>query len=642
MILKASQRRGTGELAKHLLNGDENDHITVHEIRGFVSDDLAGALQEIEAISRGTQCRQFMFSLSLSPPEYADVPVEDFESAIDDVEKKLGLVDQPRIIVFHEKNGRRHCHCVWSRLKWSDHAQRMIAIRMSHFKLKLMEISRFLFLKYGWKLPKGMQRASDRSPWQLTRHEYRQAVRFSQDPQALKTLLKSAWEQSDSKETFAHALQERGFLLARGDRRGFVALDIIGGVYSLTRWLDIGTRDLKARLGKPENLPAIGQAKDFLAARMSENLKTYLAESRARAKDIRKPLVREIRAMVAVQRKERQELIDRQQERWTRETHARVARLPRGFRGIWHKASGAYKKVRAQNEAETRSALERDRQELHNLVRSHLLERQELQKTVKVYKEEQKAEALRIRREIAGYVATATEPQTVKSADVISLKEQMAEVQSKIALLSGNLAMLQSALESNLISDDMGAAIRRMIEVTLETLHLKKTEEKTRETRAQDREREYVERQAQFNEYIRQYAELQVRQEEEARKRAANRQFYDVVMNMSYALNGIPRWEVSVMPPPPEQRLDERAYSASLRQQSNSELLKTVFTPRPRPPVDPSMATVNLRSSVLETKEILRRAGLQPDGGKSAFDPKQKVKVTTPPPKASAWFNARR
>ena len=633
MILKASQRRGTQELAKHLLNGDENDHITVHEIRGFVSDDLAGALQEIEAISRGTQCTQFMFSLSLSPPEYADVPVEDFESAIEDVERKLGLVDQPRIIVFHEKNGRRHCHCVWSRLKWSEHAQRMIAIRMSHFKLKLMEISRFLFLKYGWKLPKGMQRASDRSPWQLTRHEYRQAVRFLQDPEALKSLLKSAWEQSDSKETFARALQERGFLLARGDRRGFVALDVTGGVYSLTRWLDIGTRDLKARLGKPETLPAIGQAKDFLSARMSENLMDYLAEAKRRAKDVRAPLVREIRAMVAVQRKEREALIARQQERWALETRARVARLPRGFRGIWHKASGAYKKVRARNEAETRGALERDRQELHALARSHLLERQKLQKTVKVYKEEQKAEALRIRREIAGYVATATEPQTVKSVDVISLKEQMAEVQSKIALLSGNLAMLQSALESNLISDDMGAAIRRMIEVTLETLHLKKIEEKTRETRAQDREREYVERQAQFNEYIRQYAELQVRQEEEARKRAVNRDFYGIVMNMSYALNGIPRWEISVMSPPPEQRLDERSYTDALRQQSNSDLLKTVFAPRPRPPVNPQLATVSLRSSVLETKELLRRAGLRPDDSSTH---------TVSPKKASVKFNAQR
>ncbi len=639
MILKASQRTGTKELAKHLLNVAENDHITVHEIRGFVADDLAGALREIEAISRGTRCSKFMFSLSLNPPDYADVPIGDFEAAIEEIERKLSLVDQPRIIVFHEKNGRRHCHVVWSRLMYSAHTHHMISIRMSHFKLKLMEVSRLLFLKYGWKMPEGMKRAADRSPWHLTREEHRQAVRLSQDSQTLKMLFKSAWEQSDSKETFIRALEERGFLLARGDRRGFIALDIAGGIYSLTRWIDIGTRELKARLGKPETLPDIGQAQEFINARMTENLNRYITESKQRAKDIRQPLVQEIRAMVAVQRKERQSLIEKQQIRWIQETRVRVARLPRGFKGIWHKATGAYKKVRAQNEVETKTSLDRDRKELHALVRSHLLERQELQNSVKSYKEEHNRETLRIRREVAKYVSTATTPLQPVKSETISLKAQMAEVQSKIALLSGNITLLQSALESGLISDEMRGTIRRMIERTLETLHLKTVEEK--EHREMVQEKELVENQFLLNRYIRQYAELQVKQEEESRKTSANKQFYDIVMNMSYALNGIPRWQISVISPPPEKRLDEKAFTATLREKSNTELLSNITKPYRRPPVDPQTATANLRASVLEVKEVLRRAGLQPDGGKSAFDPTQKIKMTVPL-KASARFNARK
>ena len=639
MILKASQRTGTKELAKHLLNVAENDHITVHEIRGFVADDLAGALREIEAISRGTRCSKFMFSLSLNPPDYADVPIGDFEAAIEEIERKLSLVDQPRIIVFHEKNGRRHCHVVWSRLMYSAHTHHMISIRMSHFKLKLMEVSRLLFLKYGWKMPEGMKRAADRSPWHLTREEHRQAVRLSQDSQTLKMLFKSAWEQSDSKETFIRALEERGFLLARGDRRGFIALDIAGGIYSLTRWIDIGTRELKARLGKPETLPDIGQAQEFINARMTENLNRYITESKQRAKDIRQPLVQEIRAMVAVQRKERQSLIEKQQIRWIQETRVRVARLPRGFKGIWHKATGAYKKVRAQNEVETKTSLDRDRKELHALVRSHLLERQELQNSVKSYKEEHNRETLRIRREVAKYVSTATTPLQPVKSETISLKAQMAEVQSKIALLSGNITLLQSALESGLISDEMRGTIRRMIERTLETLHLKTVEEK--EHREMVQEKELVENQFLLNRYIRQYAELQVKQEEESRKTSANKQFYDIVMNMSYALNGIPRWQISVISPPPEKRLDEKAFTATLREKSNTELLSNITKPYRRPPVDPQTATANLRASVLEVKEVLRRAGLQPDGGKSAFDPTQKIKMTVPL-KASARFKARK
>ncbi len=35
MILKGSQRGNGGQLAKHLMNSSDNEHITVHELRGF-------------------------------------------------------------------------------------------------------------------------------------------------------------------------------------------------------------------------------------------------------------------------------------------------------------------------------------------------------------------------------------------------------------------------------------------------------------------------------------------------------------------------------------------------------------------------------------------------------------------------------
>lgn len=104
MILKGNERGHAAELARHLLNPRDNDHVTVHPIAGFVADDLAGALAESEVISRATQCRHHLFSLSLNPPPEAQVPVEVFEAAIARIERKLGLTGQPRAIVFHEKN----------------------------------------------------------------------------------------------------------------------------------------------------------------------------------------------------------------------------------------------------------------------------------------------------------------------------------------------------------------------------------------------------------------------------------------------------------------------------------------------------------------------------------------------------------
>lgn len=164
MILKGSQRAGGTQLAIHLLKTDENEHVEIHEISGFMGDTPMEAFNEAYAISRGTKCQQFLFSLSLSPPETESVPVSAFEQAISDIEKKVGLAGQPRVIVFHEKEGRRHAHCVWSRIN----VEKMRAINLPHFKLKLRDISRELYIQHGWKMPQGLVNSAERNPLNFT------------------------------------------------------------------------------------------------------------------------------------------------------------------------------------------------------------------------------------------------------------------------------------------------------------------------------------------------------------------------------------------------------------------------------------------------------------------------------------------
>ncbi len=55
MILKGSQRAGGQDLAVHLMRLDENEHMELHELRGFAADDLKGAFKEAEGVSLGTQ-----------------------------------------------------------------------------------------------------------------------------------------------------------------------------------------------------------------------------------------------------------------------------------------------------------------------------------------------------------------------------------------------------------------------------------------------------------------------------------------------------------------------------------------------------------------------------------------------------------
>jgi len=241
MILEGNQRGGARQLARHLMNTQDNEHVEVHEISGFMSDSVIGAFDEIHAVSRGTKCRQFMFSVSLNPPQGVIAPPEYFEKAIAQIEERTGLSGQPRVIVFHEKEGRRHAHAVWSRID----ANEMKAINLPHYKLKLNDISKQLYLEHGWNLPQGFIDKQYRNPLNFTRAEWQQAKRTQDDPRMLKQLFRQVWEQSDNQQSFQAALKDHGFWLARGDRRGFVAVDYKGEVYSLSRWTGVKPKELK-------------------------------------------------------------------------------------------------------------------------------------------------------------------------------------------------------------------------------------------------------------------------------------------------------------------------------------------------------------------------------------------------------------
>lgn len=177
MILKGSQRSGARQLSAHLLNDRDNDHVELLELRGFVADDLTGALQEAHAVSKATKCKQFLFSLSLNPPRDAVAREEDFLAAADRAEQTLGLDGQPRAVIIHEKEGRRHAHVVWSRID----ADSLTAINLPHFKNRLTALSKELYLDHGWRLPDGLKTLGGKNPLNFTLEEWQQARQQSSE-----------------------------------------------------------------------------------------------------------------------------------------------------------------------------------------------------------------------------------------------------------------------------------------------------------------------------------------------------------------------------------------------------------------------------------------------------------------------------
>lgn len=378
MILQGNQRGGAKNLALHLLK-EENDHVEVHELRGFISNDLVSALNESYAISRGTKAKQFLYSLSLNPPANENVSTEDFEAAIGKVEEKLGLSGQPRAIVFHEKLGidgqpRRHCHAVWSRID----AQSMKAIPLPHTKYKLREISRELYIEHGWEIPRGFLDSEQRDPRNFTLAQWQQAKRQGKDPRHIKAALQDSWAISDAQRSFQQALKDRGFVLARGDRRGFVVLDQACEIYAASKWIGIRAKEVKARMTSPEHLPSVDDAR----AQIAKDMSLRLAELRRKQNHAITERLGQIQAkqqgLISSQKNERLALIKQQELRWSEEAKTRQDRYSSGIRGFFDRWTGKSRKIKAQNEQETLSAYKRDQKERDELAFRQIEQRKTL------------------------------------------------------------------------------------------------------------------------------------------------------------------------------------------------------------------------------------------------------------------------
>ena len=385
MILKGSQRAGGSNLAVHLMRSDENEHVEVHEIRGFASTSVRGAFQEAEAISQATRCQQYLFSLSLSPPESARVPIATFEATIERIEQKLGLGDQPRVVVFHEKEGRRHCHCVWSRIDGDT----LTARPLPFFKNRLTELSRDLYLEHDWKMPKRLMRSEGRSPTNFSLAEWQQAKRRGADPRWTKQVLAECWAVSDNKAAFERCLHGRGYVMARGDRRGFVIVDCHGEIHSLSRALALKTKELTAKLGACEALPDTAEAKQSIARMLTPAIRKHIQDARSTFAAHMVNINHNKSMMKERHKSARGEQRSSQDARAQDEARQRAARIPKGLRRLWAKVTGGYARMCKENEKELTLCTQRDRAEREELMRRQLEERQDLQQHIKKSREAQ-------------------------------------------------------------------------------------------------------------------------------------------------------------------------------------------------------------------------------------------------------------
>lgn len=336
MIIKGKERGNGAQFGPYLMDTKKNEHVEVHKVSGFMSDNMVDALLEVDAVAQGTRCKNYFFSVVLSPPENEIVDTEVFDDAVSRVADKMGLQDQPYVVVFHEIAGRRHAHCVFSRID----TDKMKAINLPYYKNKLMDISKALYLEHGWKLPQGFIESKKRNPLNFTHKEWQQAERLGDNPKAAKMVLRECWAISDDKASFEKALEQRGYYLAKGDRRGFVAVDWRGKVHSLSRRLIQDQNALEDRLGRPANLPSVEDVRNNIDQELVKRVQGVIQEIKQDHQRRLASLLAQKTRLKEYHSAERQTLAEKQKQRWLQETQQRQARLNKGVRGIWDRITG--------------------------------------------------------------------------------------------------------------------------------------------------------------------------------------------------------------------------------------------------------------------------------------------------------------
>lgn len=282
MIPFASQRGGGQDLATHLLNDYDNDLAEVDHVRGAIARDLHGAFKEWEVEANTlTKCQKYLYSLSINPdPAQGPLTRDQYMDYIGRTEQALGLSDQPRAVVFHVKEGREHCHVVWSRID----AEQQKAVHIAFDRDKLMQVTRGFARDHGLTLPAGYEKS--RQVGQTSLYELAQQRQTGLSKEDHKREVTEAWQQSDDARSFVQALTERGYLLATG-KQPYVVVDLYGGMFALPRLIDdkaANTKQLRIFLGNDfpvESLPSVEEAQQLVAAHRQLTEKSFNADRHA-------------------------------------------------------------------------------------------------------------------------------------------------------------------------------------------------------------------------------------------------------------------------------------------------------------------------------------------------------------------------
>ena len=264
MIIKGKSRAGPSQLAHHLGRADTNERVEILQLDSAGTP--AEAFRDWQTYTLATNGRLGLYHANIDPDARYTMTEEQWTRAVDVLEEELGLQGQPRAVVMHEKHGRQHIHVVWQRTDIDT-----MTLRSDSRNYQAHERASYrLEEEFGHEHVPGKHAKRDREAQpempssEISHAEWQQAERRGVDPRQRKEEITALYGQADSGRAFVAALEEAGYIVARGDRRDFVLIDSAGDVLSLRRQVaGITAKDLRefiADLAMAE-LPGVEQAR---------------------------------------------------------------------------------------------------------------------------------------------------------------------------------------------------------------------------------------------------------------------------------------------------------------------------------------------------------------------------------------------
>ncbi|HTR78519.1 MAG TPA: relaxase/mobilization nuclease domain-containing protein [Gemmatimonadaceae bacterium] len=268
MIIKGGSRTYWRNFADYLMTAKDNERVSLVEIRGLAAETVLEGFRELDLLGRGTRSRKFYYHASINPREGEELTPEQWEEAVDRLEENLGLAGQPRMRVRHDKDGRApHEHVVWSRVDTDT----MTVIPDSHNFDIHMRTADALEKAFAHQRTQRGRGREGRSPedW-----EHPRGQESGIEPRDVSRELTGLWQRADSGQAFAAAIEEHGYILAKGDRRDFVVVDPAGDDHSLSRRIEGATAsEIRKRMVDVDRaaLPTVAAARAMARDRAGES-----------------------------------------------------------------------------------------------------------------------------------------------------------------------------------------------------------------------------------------------------------------------------------------------------------------------------------------------------------------------------------